>query len=821
MTFPTDFHRAWRSLWRSPGFVAAAVLSLGLATGAGVAGFGVLDAVRFRALPFPDAHRLVLIGEAPEAGCPGFCDVNYRTFDLLRTHRFTSIDAVAGFTGGGKALGEGADQVDVVSTIISASAFQLLGARPLLGRTFAPDEDQLGAAPLMVIGHGLWSTVFGGDSSIIGRTFRLSDEPFTVIGVMPPGFEFESRSDVWLAATRYLDPRTGTSLRSINVLARLTPGATMPQLEAELRGLEDEANTGRAVTARTKFTVAPLRSRYVEATRSHDVIFAAIVGAILIIGSANVAGLVLVRAMRQRRALAVRAALGARRPVLVRYLVAENAILCGLGLAVGLLLARFALGALGSVAPLLTPMRVAGMEYRMDWRAVAFAVLLGAVATALLSIAPIRLILRADLQPVLREGALSATGSRGTQRIQQAFVVVQTACAVALLIATGLLAKTVSRFTRVDLGYDAARVAIVSAVPAHSGRLAERYLPAADRILADIAAIPGVEGVAVRMPVPLGAARARPPGAIVVRREVDASGILLDGARPLEASLQPRTAYGVSADYFRVMGIPLAAGRAFDATDREGTPAVAVINAWAANHWWPGESAVGKVFAVDTAPGARATITVVGVVKDNLAAQPSILLARSGPEVYRPYRQAHFWLANYYVRLRGSPAPILDQAQRAVMRVVPANGRARGNLLASQVRAQLQTVRTNAMQIAGFASVGLLLAMTGLYGVLSYLVQQRTREIGIRGVLGAGRRQILSLVLSQAVGVTLVGIVLGFLTAVFGMRLAAGLLYGTPPNDPVVYAAVAAMSLIIALAASTLPALRAARVDPTVALRTE
>jgi putative ABC transport system permease protein len=813
--------QAWRSLWRSPGFVAAATLSLGLATGAGVAGFSVLDAVRFRALPFPDADRLVLIGEVPERGCPALCDVDYRTFDMLRRHRFSSIDAVAAFFSGGKALGEGADQVDVVSVIMSASAFPLLGARPMLGRTFAPDEDELGAPPLMVISHGLWTTVFGGDSSIVGRTFRLSDEPYTVIGVMPPGFEFESRGQLWLAATRYLDPRTGTSLRSINVMARLVPGATMPQLLTELRGLEEEANSGRPAAARTTFSVAPLRSRYVEATRSHDLIFAAIVAAILVIGCANVASLVLVRALRHRRALAVRSALGARRPELVGYLVAENALLCGLGLVTGLLLAKLALGGLQSVASVLTPMRVPGMEYRLDWRAVSFAVMLGAVATLLLSLAPVRLILRSDLQPVLREGALSATGSRGTQRIQQAFVVVQTACAVALLIATGLLVKTAARFSRVDLGYDASHVAVVSAVPAHSGRRAERYLPAADRILTDISAIPGVEAVAVRMPVPVGASRARAPGAIVVRREVDESAIQLDGSRPLEASLAPRTAFGISADYFRVMDIPLVSGRPFVATDNEGAPAVAIINEWAARRWWPGESAIGKTFALDTAPGLRATITIVGVARDNLAAQGSILLARGGPELYRPYRQAHFWLANYYLRTRTAPASIIAEAQRAVMRVVPANGRARGDLLASQVRAQLQTVRANTMQVAGFAIIGLLLAMTGLYGVLSYLVQQRTREIGIRGVLGAGRAQILTMVLSQATRVTLVGIAIGFAAAAFGMRLASGLLYGTPPNDPLVYIIVGIVSLVIAVLAGALPALRAARIDPTVALRTE
>jgi len=813
-----DLGIAARSLRRSPGFLIAAVISLGLAIGAAIAGFGVLDAVRFRALPFPNADRLVLISEVPAAGCPNVCDVNYKTLALMRAHTFSTIDALTAFTGGNKSLGTGIDQVNVTSAIVSGSIFDMLGVRPELGRTFSADEDKLGAPATMVISHVIWASYFNSDPAVIGKTFSLSDEPFTVIGVMPPGFDFESGMQVWLAASRYLDPRTGTSLRSVNVLARLRPGATAAQLAGELRTLEAAANEGRPAKNRTTFSVGPLRDRYVNATRGNDVVFAAIVLAILAIGCANVASLVLVRAMRHTRTLAVRSALGATRGVLVRYLFLENVVLCVAGLVIGIALAALALKGLQSVAPLQSATRVSGMEYRLDVRALGFAVLLTSLVATVLSLAPVRLFIGTDIQKTLREAAATTTVSRGGHRVQQGFVIVQTACAVALLIATGLMVKTIARLSSITLGYDARHVTSVIAVPVHSSRSEEKYLPAADRILADVAAIPGVEASALRMQVPFAVGR-RTTGVTVVRGDLEDATMTLDAGREIDQTLQPRNAFGINGDYFEAMDIPLVAGRTFSSSDDASAPAVAIINEWAAKRWWPNENAIGRTFTIDTAPGVRAVVTVVGVVKDNLAAQPSILLAKAGPEVYRPFKQSHFWVVNYYARSHGTTGRLLEDMKKTVMRDLVSDGQPRGNLLAAQVDGQLQTVRTNATEIAGFAVVGLLLAITGLYGVLSYVVQQRTREIGIRGVLGAGRGRILGMVLSQAMALSLTGVVVGIAAAVGSMRLMQGLLYGTPTRDLAVYAAVSAIALLVTLAASLIPAARAARVDPVIALR--
>ena len=813
-----DLGIAARSLRRSPGFLIAAVVSLGLAIGAGVSGFGVLDAVRFRALPFPNADRLVLISEVPAGGCPNVCSVDYKTLALMRTHKFSTIDAFAGFGGGNKSLGTGTDQLNVIGAIVSGSIFDMLGVRPELGRTFTADEDKLGAPAMMVISHDVWASYFNSDRSVIGKTYSVSDEPFTVIGVMPAGFAFESGSQIWMAASRYLDPRTGTSVRSVNVLARLAPGATSTQLAGELRTLEAAANEGRPAKNRTTFSVDPLRDRYINATRGNDVVFAGIVLAILAIGCANVASLVLVRAMRHTRTLAIRGALGATRGVLIRYLFLENVVLCLAGLVLGIALAGLALKGLQSVTPLQSSTRVAGMEYHLDLRAVGFAIILASLMATVLSLAPVRLFVGTDIQRTLREAAATTTVSRGGHRVQQGFVVVQTACAVALLIATGLMVKTIARLSSVTLGYDAQHVTSVTAVPVHASRKEERYLPAADRILADIAALPGVEAAALRMQVPLAVGR-RTTGVTVVRGDLQEATMTLDAGREIDAALQPKNAFGINGDYFKVMDIPVIAGRTFTTSDDASSPAVAIINEWAAKRWWPNESAVGRTFTVDTAPGIRAMVTVVGVVKDNLAAQPSILLAKAGPEVYRPYKQSHFWVVNYYARTHGASGRILEDVKKVVMRDLVSDGQPRGNLLAAQVDGQLQTVRTNATEIAGFAIVGLLLAITGLYGVLSYVVQQRTREIGIRGVLGAGRGRILGMVLTQAMALSVTGVIVGILAAIGTMRLMQGLLYGTPTRDVAVYAAVSAIALVVTLAASLIPAARAARVDPVIALR--
>jgi predicted permease len=396
--------------------------------------------------------------------------------------------------------------------------------------------------------------------------------------------------------------------------------------------------------------------------------------------------------------------------------------------------------------------------------------------------------------------------SRGGSRTQGLFVIVQAACAVTLLVGTGLMVRTISRFGTLRLGYDADRVVQITPVPAHAGRVPKRYLPMDDQLLDEFRNVPGVEQAALRATVPFGAASSDDP-----------SNLVLDGSRPITADMEPRQTFGVSPDYFTTMGIPILQGRAFTVADAAASPPIAIINEWAAQHWWPGVNPVGRSFSFDSANGTRSTVTVIGVVRDNMATQTSVLLAKPGPEVYRPFSQANFWIATFYARSRAPGARTIDAMQRTVMRLIP-NGRPPSSTMENQLERQLELIRANAIQIGGFAVIGLILAVTGLYGALSYIVQQRTQEIGIRGVLGATPARILGLILSQAVWLAVIGIALGLGTAMLAMRFAARMLYGTPPLDAAVYAAVAGIFLIVALCAAFIPARRAMRVDAAVAL---
>jgi putative ABC transport system permease protein len=812
MTIDLDLRAALRSLVRSPGFLAAAVLSLALGIGAGAAAFGVIDAVRLRALPFKNGDRLVVLREVPAgpagSGCRTTCDVAYETYaGLLRVHPPRTLDAVAGYTSGGKALATGNDQILVVGGVVSPSLFDLLGARPVLGRTLTPDDDRLGAPPVVVLSHDLWVNQLGSDPGILGKTVKLSDTHYTVIGVMPKGFEYESRSRFWLPVVPVLDPSTRPSIRSLMVIGRLAPGRTLAELRGELATIDPTAltQTGPGGKVTIRLDASPLRERYTSSTQSHDLIFAAIVAFVLLIACANVANLALVRALYQQREFALRTALGARPGRLARGLLAQHGLLVLFAAALGLVFAAWFLGVLQSLEALQS-LRPSGMEYRLDGRVIAFALVLAVAIGGLLGGISARAVTRSNVQGLLREGAPSASVGRRGSRVQQGFVVAQIASAVALLAGAGLLAKTAYRLSRLDPGFDAALVLQGSPSFPHPWRVREKYLPVTRQIQAELGQLPGAGSVTLRAEVPLG-----PRGA--------APMVTLEGeASPLPRGMAPETALSVGPGYFRTLGIAMVQGREFSEQDLETTPAVAVVNQWAARHWWPSRDAIGRTIRIDTAPGAGVTMTVVGVARDNKAAGRSLLLSEDGPELYRPYEQASSAFPTFFVRAASGPAPLLRPMREILVRLVP-DRPVFAALLSENVNDQLSGVRLNALQVMAFALVGLFLALLGIHGVLSYAVGRRTQEIGIRGALGATRGGIERMVLGDALRLTALGVVLGLPVAVLVTKPIRGMLYGTSPTDPVVYGAVALAVGVVSVVAGYAPARRAARVDPVIALR--
>jgi putative ABC transport system permease protein len=814
MPFALELRAAFRGLARSPGYGAAVVLSLALGIGSAASAFGVLDAVRFRALPFPDADRLVSIVESPAdrpGECRTGCDVSYESFaNMLRLHPPRALDALAGFTAGGKALATSTEPILLMGGVASPDLFDLLRVKPVLGRALSPDDDRLGAPLVTVLSHALWVTQFGADPEIVGKSIKLSDSHYTVVGVMPAGFDFEVGSKFWLPVVPTLDPSTRPSIRSLNVIGRLAPGRTLAQLAGELATLDPAALAQGATGTRTpmRLTASPLRDRYTGATRSHDLVFAGVVAAVLLIACANVANLALLRTLFRMRELAVRAALGAPRLRLARGPMLEHGMLVAAAAVLGVAFAARFLTLLRSL-DVLRSLRPSGMEYGLDGRVAGFAVLLAAGIAVLLGVVSVHAVARADLTRLIREGSPSGAGQAaggGRQLAQSAFVVAQVAGATALLTGAGLMTRTAFRIAELDPGFAPGPVVAGSPSYPHPWRVREKYLPVTRQILAELQQLPGADLVAIRASVPLGA-----------RNEI-AAMVVEGGAAPLPRELAPSAALAVSPGYFSSLGVGMVSGRDFTEFDTEAAPAVAVINEWAARRWWPGQAAIGRTIRLDTAPSRPATITVVGVVRNNRAASGNLLLAEEGPELYRPYEQSPSAFPTFLIKARVPPARLLQPVRATLARLVP-DRPVSATLMAQRVSDQVAGVRLNAIQILAFAAVGLCLSLLGIYGVLSYAVGRRTREIGIRSALGATRGGIERMVLADAARLTLAGLLLGMPAAFWGSQVIRSLLYGTDRADPMVYGAVALGTALAALAAAYLPARRAARVDPARALR--
>jgi putative ABC transport system permease protein len=814
-----DVRFALRTLSRSPGLVIAAILSLAIGIGAAASAFSVIEAVRFRALPFPDGDRLVIISEVPvspvaskvgpngaQAPCLVACSVAYETWDaVLRKYPFRTLQSVAAHTSGAKALMLDGDAVNVIGTVASPSLFPLVDARPARGRLFTADDDRLGAENVTLLSDQLWKTRFGADERILGTAVQLSDTRYTVVGIMPPDFEFETESRFWLPDVPALDPSTRPSIRTVTVIGRLASGATIDQVRAELAPVEPLQPKGPAgaPAVRLRFAVEPLRARYTEATKGNDVAFAAIVACVLLIACANFGNLLLVRAVDQRREMAVRAALGAEPARLARLVIIQHGLLVAAGSVAGLGLAQWLLSALRSVAALNT-FRPAGMDYRIDLAAVLFAVGVAAIIAIAVSVLPVRIFTANAAHTALREGGTSRDAHTG--RVQRAFVAAQVGCAVLLLVAAGLELKTVRRLSDIDLGFDIGQIAVGSPSYPHTWRVKEKYVPVTHRILDAIQAMPGVSRAAIRAQLPVGSGRA--PGRLTLDGQADA----------LPQSQTPANAVSVSPGYFKTLGIPMRQGREFSSDDREETPAVAIVNEWAASHWWPGRDAIGQRIRMDTAQASGVLLTVVGVVRDNRAAPSNPLLASTGPELYVPYEQAPSAFPTFLARASGAPAPLIRPLRSLLVQEVP-NRPVGTQVDADVIARQLGGIRATATQVLVFAAAGLLLALIGIYGVLSYAVSRRTRELGIRRALGASDGGIKALVLGEALRLAAIGIVLGGAAASAASRLFAQILYGTNPADPAVYGAIAVVVLGTTALAALVPATRAARVSPIMALR--
>ena len=798
-----DLRYAVRSLLRRPGFAAVVVLTLALGIGANTAIFSVVNAVLLRPLPYADPERLVMVwGRYADFGrtstsLPDFVD--WKAGATSFAQMAARHNAVFNLTGDGEPEQLTADRV-------TANFFPTLGVRPQLGRAFLPEEEKVGGDDdVVVLSHGLWQRRFGGDPRIVGREVTLSGRPFTVIGVAPRDFRFLRDVDLWAPAR--MDTVGQRRAEYLTVFGRLKPGVTVQQAGAELAGvLKRLAEQYPETNATLQSEVVAMKDDLVGDVRPALLVFSGAVGLVLLIACANVANLLLARAAAREREVAVRVALGAGSGRLVRQLLTESVVLSVIGGAAGLVLASLAVSALRASGTEILP-RLG--EVRVDVAVALFALLLAVVTGLLFGLAPA---LRVGgggggaLHAALREGARGAAGGAVT-RLRNALVLGEVAVAVVLLVGAGLLIRSFDKLNRVDPGFNPRGVLTYGVIlpRARYGNLEE--VPAVyERLLERTRQIPGVRHAAVSTTLPM-----------------EGTGywsFAIEGRQSVTGGpgqdLQP---FDVSPDYFRTLGVPLRSGRLIEPSDAPGAPRVAVVNEELVKRYFGGKDPVGaRLTYGDPTDTAAVWWTVVGVV--GTVAQEG-LKAKPYAQMYRPIAQAPargLWVS---MRTAGDPLAAATAARAALKAVdaeLPLNDM---QTMEQRVADSLAQPRVSVTLLTVFAAVALALAAVGIYGVVSYAVTQRTREIGIRMALGAKQGDVLRLVVRQGMLPAVAGVALGLAGALAATRAMASLLYGVGAADPLTFAVVALFLATVALVATYVPARRATRVAPTEALRYE
>jgi putative ABC transport system permease protein len=798
-----DVRYALRALRRAPGFTLAVVLTLALGIGINSAIFSVVHNVLLRPLPYGSPDRLVLLyGRYPEFGrtstsLPDFIDLRHgtRTFEQL----------AARHAGAFVLTGEGEPQ-RVIADRVTSNFFTTLGVRPLLGRAFLPDEDKMGGDDRVVIlSHGFWQRQFGGDPRVVGTQLQLSGRPWTVVGVAPPDFRYGKAVDLW-APTRAdtTMPRRGEYL---DVIGRLKPGVSVAQAGADAAAVFRQlAQQYPATNAKIRSEVIGLQEDLVHDVRPALWAFTAAVLLVLLIACANVANLLLARAAAREREMAVRVAMGAGRGRLLRQLLTESMVLALLGGIAGIALASWGVAAVSASSVQFLPRQY---EIGMNPTVVAFSLALALGTGLLFGLAPAMRLSGGPLHASLREGARGSTGG-SLARVRGALVLGEVALALVLLTGAGLLIRSFDKLTRVDLGFEPAGVLTFNLTfPSAKYRDASQLPSLYETVLANARALPGVRAAAVSADLPMS-------GANYISYSVK-------GEPPRESrpDAPPRDVqpFAVSSDYFTALHVPLRRGRLIQATDGPNAPPVAVINEQMARTEFANRDPIGSQITFGDPNDSNSTwLTVVGVVGN---------VAQEGVTA-KPYNQLYQSIAQnpdrgvlVSLRTAGDPmrlAASARNAMRAIDRDLLVND---VQPLTARVDKNIARPRLSVWLLGGFAAIALALAAIGIYGVMAYTVAQRTREIGVRMALGADPVRVKRLVVWQGMQPALVGVVVGLLGAFQLSRLIASLLYGVSALDPVTFVLVPLFLTTIALLATYLPARRATRVSPTVALQTE
>jgi predicted permease len=811
-----DLRYAIRMLVRQPGFTLVIVTTLALGIGANTAIFSLLDKLVIRTLPAEQPDRLATFVTGPDGGR---LIVSYPAYTALR-ERVPLIPAIAAHAPRPFSLADGAAADRVAGAVVSGNYFSLLGVHPAAGRFFAEDEDRTpGTHAVAVIGHGLWRRRFASDPGVIGRRVTLNAQAFTVIGVTPPEFTGTTAgtvTDVYVpmmmapstvpGAARILENPNWGWLR---LIGRLAPGATHPQAQAALAPIVTELNIGGKPAAKkdpANLAGSPPPVLVLDGRRGYQelvvdlarplALLMGAVGFVLVIACANVASLLLARALRRRHEIAVRLATGASRSRIVRLLLTEGLLLSALGGAAGMFVAArltaFLVGFQQQMS--YTPRALDGS---LDGRALAFALGVCVLTGLVFGLMPARQALARDVVRGL-QGKTAGDGQAGWS-LRSLLIVGQVALSVVVLVGAGLFAKSLLALQAIDTGLEPSRVVTASFDLGMNRYDEARGRSFADELVQRVSAIPGVESAG------LG-------NVVAFSDRFWISGATIEGYDQAPGERMAFDFNAVGPGYFRTIGVPLAAGREFTAADTAGAPPVVMVNEALARRYWPGQSAVGK--RVNRGP----LLEVVGVVRDSRVTKVS---AEAKPTIYLPLLQNYSSDLTLHVRSTGDARTVLARVRQEIQAIDPAVAVYNLQTLEAQKNGSLYSERLSAMLLGLFGALALALVAIGLYGILSYSVAERTREIGIRLALGAQPRDLLSLVIRRGLLLTLAGSGIGVAAALATVRLVQRLLFGVSPTDPQVFAIVPIGLLAVALLACWIPARRATRLNPVRALRHE
>jgi putative ABC transport system permease protein len=797
-----DLRVTGRQLRTSRGFTLTVVVTLALAIGAATAVFSIVDGVLLRPLPFAAPDRLVRVFPvSPGGAVDAFSPPNF--LDWQAASRRTT--AAAAIDGGTLNLsGAGGEPEQVQGARVSASLFSVLGVRPLVGRWFAPEENQRGGPRVAVISEALWRRRFGGDRGVVGRPIELNGQPYTVIGVAPRHQQFPSDVEVWVPLVFSAQALRNRGAYYLAAIARLAPGATLASARAEARAighrltkqyLEDNAGYGLGL--------APLQELMVGDVRTPLLVLLGAVLSVLLIACANVASLLLVRAAAREGEVAIRMALGARRERIVRHLLIESLVLALAGGAAGLGLAAWVMEALVALAPPQTPRL---NEVGLSLPVLLFALGITLATGMLFGLAPTLQASRPDLAGTMRQETSGSRGHAGA-RARNVLVVAEVAVAMVLLTCAGLLLRSFARLQKAELGFRPEH-ALTFSLSLPSVRYADdpQVRAFVDRLLERMERLPGVTAAgAASYAMPLDSRDLSYPFAI-------------EGRPPALPGQKPGIRVGlVTPSFFSALGVPLRRGRGLTERDRAGAQPVVLLNEAAARRFFPAESPLGRRIRLDwTRNGVVRGGEVVGIVGDY---RQEALQREPSPQVFLPIAQATQNSVTVVLRTVSDPAAAGGAARAAVREIDAAIPLYELRTLNEVVAVSAAPPKFYMLLLGGFAGIALLLAAVGIYGVIGYTVRKRTQEIGIRMALGATRERVLCMVVRQGLTLAALGAAAGLAGALFATRALRGLLYQVSAADPAIYLAVAALLVLVAALASWLPARHAASTEPQTALR--